>query len=103
MDGWVNKGSCTDLSGLAKNSMWPTSQAAGNMMSDRPAAMSAPGSDPVDPLPPAKDQGEPEVALPAQIPAGTSGKPQASKQAGPAPDTAPAWKPTTVPQVVRES
>ena len=39
-----------------------TSQAAGNMMSGRPAAMSAPGSQPVDPLPPAKDQGDPNLS-----------------------------------------
>lgn len=38
-----------------------TSQAGGNMQSGRPAAMSAPGSTPVDPLPPAKDQGDPSV------------------------------------------
>jgi hypothetical protein len=50
-----------DLSSLARDSMWPTSQEAGNMMSGRHAAMSAPGSDPVTPLPPAKDQGEPHV------------------------------------------
>ena len=50
-----------DLSQLAKNSMWVSSQEAGNMMSGRPAAMSAPGSDPTTPLPPAKDQGTPEV------------------------------------------
>lgn len=52
-----------DLSDLAKNSMWVTSEEAGNMMSGRHAAMSAPGSDPVTPLPPAKDQGEPKVTF----------------------------------------
>lgn len=51
-----------DLSHLAADSMWPTSQAAGNMMSGRPAAMSAPGTPPVDPLPPSSDQGDPHVS-----------------------------------------
>lgn len=59
-----------DLSSLAENSMWPSSQAAGNMMSGRKVAMSAPGTQPVDPLPPAKDQGEPVVESISYDPAG---------------------------------
>ena len=39
-----------------------TSQAGGNMQSGRVLAMSAPGSQPVDPLPPAKDQGDPNLS-----------------------------------------
>jgi hypothetical protein len=39
----------------------PTSQAGGNMMSSSRQAMTAPGSPPVDPLPPSKDQGDPKV------------------------------------------
>ena len=90
-----------DLSHLAKDSIWPTSQAAGNMMSDRAAAMSAPGSQPVDPLPPAKDQGEPAVDVPATpIRPGTDGKPKAATGYH-AP--APAWSKTSTPDVVRES
>lgn len=108
MVNWENSGSYRDLSGLLPHdpvtALTPTSQAAGNMMSSNSAAMTAPGGVPVDPLPPSKDQGDVDIDVsgPA-IPAGTSGKPQASKQAGPPPGTAPAWKPTTVPQVVRGS
>jgi hypothetical protein len=92
-----------DLSHLADNSMWPTSQEAGNMMSGRPAAMSAPGSDPVTPLPPAKDQGTPHVEYSAgpDLPPGTSGKPAA--KAGSAVTGRPAWTRTTTPDVVRET
>jgi len=100
-----NVGSLQDLSGLAADSMWVTSQAAGNMMSGRPDAMSAPGSDPVDPLPPAEDQGNPHVKAsnPAQVPPGTDGKPQASSQAGSPGLPAPSWKRTTRPDVIRKA
>jgi hypothetical protein len=90
-----------DLSNLARDSLWATSQEAGNMMSGRPAAMSAPGSPPVTPLPPAKDQGVPEVVDSGpEIPPGSDGKPKArtSYNAGP-----PAWVKTTTPDVVRDS
>lgn len=90
-----------DLSSLARDSMWATSQEAGNMMSGRPAAMSAPGSPPVTPLPPAKDQGVPEVTDSGpEIPPGDDGKPKARAGYSPVP---PAWKPTTTPDVVRDS
>jgi hypothetical protein len=48
--------------------MWVTSQAAGNMTASNEQAMTAPGSQPVDPLPPAKDQGDPTVQVPAAKP-----------------------------------
>jgi hypothetical protein len=85
-----------DLSTLAEGSMWPTSQAAGNMMSGRSRAMSAPGSKPTDPLPPAKDQGEPDVqASPGPvIRPGTDGKTQASTQIDTTPAPRPAWTTT---------
>ena len=54
----------------------PTSQAGGNVMSSNNLVGTAPGSQPVDPLPPAKDQGEPKV-IPSnstQIKTGTTGK-----------------------------
>lgn len=90
-----------DLSSLAKDSMWPTSQEAGNMMSGRPAAMSAPGSPPTTPLPPAKDQGDPSVQFSGpEIKAGTDGKPKARTAWNPG---EPAWSKTTTPDVVRES
>lgn len=92
-----------DLSSLAKDSMWATSQAGGNMMSDPATAMTAPGSDPVDPLPPAKDQGHPHVTFSSpEIKPGTDGKPQASGQAGPYKPSPPKWGPVTVPQVIRK-
>lgn len=85
-----------DLSPLAADSMWPTSQEAGNMMSGRHAAMSAPGSDPVTPLPPAKDQGEPHVT-PSNGPVirpGDDGKPpaRAGRERGGLSLPEPAWK-----------
>ena len=89
-----------DLSSLAEGSMWPTSQAAGNMMSGRARAMSAPGSTPTDPLPPEKDQGEPVVQIPDQVPPGRDGKPPARPAWSPA---APSWGKTTVPVPPRTS
>ena len=105
MPDWENNGSYQDLSGmpLARSSMWPTSQAAGNMTSSARNAMTAPGSPPVDPLPPASEQGDPDVQYSGpEIPAGTSGKPQASKQAGP-PQNRAAWTKTSTPGVTRET
>lgn len=100
MTGWVNKGSYADLSQLAENSIWPTSQAGGNMQSSGRQAMTAPGSPPVDPVPDRTEQGDPGISLGAEMPTGTDGKPQASGQASytPAPVK---WMPTTVPRVIR--
>jgi hypothetical protein len=89
-----------DLSKLAEDSMWPTSQAGGNMTSNNRGAMTAPGSPPVDPLIDRAKQGDPTVKLGAQMKTGTSGKPQASEQAHYAPQQA-RWVPTTIPQVIR--
>lgn len=100
---WQNSGSYEDLSAmpLAKTSMWPTSQAAGNMTSSSENAMTAPGSDPVDPLPDRSEQGDPAVKLGAEIPPGTDGKPKAGTAApGYSP---PAWKRAGRPRVVRET
>ena len=99
---WVSNGSYKDLSDmpLAKTSLWPTSQAAGNMTSTSEQAMTAPGSPPVDPLPDRDHQGDPSVKLGAEMATGTSGKPQASRETSYTP--APArWRRTTVPDVVR--
>lgn len=100
MAGWVNKGSYADLSSLAENSAWPTSQAAGNMTSSARNAMTAPGSPPVDPVPDRTEQSDPSVALGTPMPTGTSGKPQARGQSSYTPGPV-AWKATTVPQVIR--
>ena len=61
-----------DLSHLAANSIVPTSQAGGNMMSSNDLAMTAPGSRPVDPLPDRDKQGDPHLDVPAATPVGTS-------------------------------
>ena len=90
-----------DLSSLAKDSMWPSSMAGGNMTSSNRAAQTAPGSPPVDPMPPAADQGDPTIPLGAQMKTGTSGKPQASRQASYTPSPV-RWGPVTTPDVVRE-
>lgn len=102
---WVNNGSYQDLSGmpLARSSLWPTSQAGGNMTSSSQDAMTAPGSEPVDPLPDRAEQGDPAVRLPPPVPPGTSGKPQASGQAGPQAARHPAWGRPATPGVTRET
>jgi len=97
---WVNTGSYADISELADGSLTASSMAAGNMTASNRQAMTAPGSPPVDPLPPAADQGDPTVRLGSEMPVSTDGKPQASGQA---PYTAGPvrWGKTSVPQVVR--
>jgi hypothetical protein len=90
MPDWVNKGTVGDLSPLAEDSMWPTSQAAGNMSSSNAAAMTAPGSMPVDPLPDRMHQSDPQVTPSGpEIEPGTSGKPQARTDSNPPPR--PEW------------
>lgn len=95
-----------DLSNLAKNSMWVTSQAGGNMLASNAEAMTAPGSQPVDNLNDHQSQVHENPAVEnsnaEQIPSGTSGKPQASGQQGPAPRPRPAWGPVTTPDVLRK-
>ena len=55
-----------DLSSMAKNGPWITSQAGGNMMSSNEQAMTAPGSLPADPLPDRSEQGDPKVTATAK-------------------------------------
>ena len=74
-----------DLSPLAKDSVTATSQAAGNMTSSASNAMTAPGSQPVNPLPPATDQDDPDIAVPRPIPVSWTGKPP--------PRASPSWHP----------
>lgn len=68
-----------DLSHLAENSMWPTSQAGGNMTSSNEQAMTAPGSQPVDKLVDRAVQSDPNVETSKEIPVGSDGKPQPGK------------------------
>ncbi|HXJ26521.1 MAG TPA: hypothetical protein VNH17_12510 [Streptosporangiaceae bacterium] len=89
-----------DLSKLAEDSMWPTSQAAGNRQSKPDKAMTAPGSSPVDRELDTANLADPHVELDPPMPPGTDGKPQASGQAGYSPAPA-AWKPASPPQVIR--
>lgn len=60
-----------DLSHLAANGPWVTSQAGGNMVSSNDQAMTGPGSEPVDPLPDREHQGEPKVTFTQSVPLGT--------------------------------
>lgn len=94
-----------DLSDLAKNSMWPTSQAGGNMLASSEEAMTAPGSAPVDNLDDHLSEVHENPAVEnsnaSPIPPATDGKPQASRQQGFTPGR-PAWGGTTVPEVVRD-
>lgn len=61
-----------DLSGEARFGMWVTSQAGGNMTSSNEQAMTAPGSQPADPLPDRAHQGDPTVEVGAPMPVGTA-------------------------------
>lgn len=90
-----------DLSSLLPSdpitALAPTSQAGGNMMSDSKQAMTAPGSEPVDPLPDRSDQGNPKVTASngQKIMPAHDGKPQASKQLDTTPAPRPAWTKTS--------
>lgn len=79
--------------------MWVTSQAGGNMVSSNEDAFTAPGSQPVDKLTDRDVQSDPHVEVPPEMPPGTSGKPKARGQQGPASHAA--WGKTTTPNVVR--
>ncbi len=61
-----------DLSALARNGPWVTSQAGGNMISSNEQAMTGPGSEPVDPLPDRDRQGDPHVTYTGDVPVGTA-------------------------------
>lgn len=58
-----------DLSHLALDGPWVTSQAAGNMTASNAGAMTGPGSPPVDPAP--SSQGDPHVTASGNVPVGT--------------------------------
>lgn len=78
-----------DLSGMAANGPWVTSQAGGNMMSSTEQAMTGPGSPPADPLPDREHQGDPKVTLAA--------KPRAVLEHGTSySPSAVAWKDTII-------
>lgn len=80
------------LPGDPVTALAPTSQSGGNMMSDSKLAMTAPGSQPVDPLPPAKQQLDPKITASNSrvIEPGDDGHPDASKMTGYTP-ARPAW------------
>lgn len=65
-----------DLSNLARNSITVTSQAGGNMTSSNEEAMTAPGSEPVDPLPDREHQSDPALDMGPRRPVSDDGKPQ---------------------------
>lgn len=93
-----------DLSHLAENSITATSQAAGNMLSSNAQAMTAPGSEPVDPLPDRARQDDPNLTQSGpDLPVGYSGKPQASEQAGTPSQPRPQWAPAATPGVTRDT
>lgn len=64
-----------DLSSLAKDSMWITSQEGGNLVHNSEGAFSAPGSEPVTPMPAAEHMPDPAVDLGSPKPptVGTTG------------------------------
>jgi hypothetical protein len=87
------------LPGDPVTALAPTSQAGGNMMSDNKLAGTAPGSQPVDPLPPAKEQADPKITASnaAPIQPGDDGKPsaRAGRERGGLSLPEPSWKTTT--------
>jgi hypothetical protein len=91
------------LPGDPVTALVPVSMAGGNMMSDNKLAMTAPGSQPVDPLPPAKEQADPLITASNSTPIrpGGDGKPRAG--AGSYSPARPAWARTTSPETVRAS
>jgi hypothetical protein len=107
MADWVNKGSYADLSGALKpdpvSVLVPTSQHAGDQIFEN-NAMTAPGGA-------SGDLGwnvgapvvskAPVVETQQSVQPGEDGKPQAKGENW-TPPGAPSWKPTTVPEVVRE-
>ena len=99
MADWETNGTVRDLSALAGNSMTATSQAAGNMTSSNETAMTAPGSQPVTPLPPAQDQDTPNKMSP-RIPPSFTGKPDPT-HGGTWNPGRPAWTKTETPDVTR--
>jgi hypothetical protein len=84
-----------NLSGLAVNSMWVTSQEGGNLVHDNSGAMTAPGSRPVTPMPPVADQPDPTVT-PLQHDRVVTARPHQAHQPAPwtASDGTP-WKQAT--------
>lgn len=102
---WVNNGSYQDLSDLLPGGkvsvLAPTSQAGGNMTSSNEQAMTAPGSQPVDKLVDRAVQSDPTIEVSGpELPPGEDGKPQPKTTWSPPGE--PSWKPTTVPDVVRQ-
>lgn len=75
-----------DLSSLATDSMWVTSQAGGNMTSSNEKAMTGPGSEPVDPLPDRDRQGDPALDI------GTSKPPSVNTAGGGYTPSSVTWK-----------
>ena len=79
-----------DLSALAKDSMWVTSQEGGNLVHDNSGAGTALGGRPVTPMPPAEDQPDPHVDMTAAGAVGVPARhPKPSASFTPAPV---AWK-----------
>jgi len=68
----------------------PTSMAAGNMVSSNHLAMTSPGSPPVDPLPPARDQGDPVITPSSTNP--VTGTPAKRKPRAGRPASSLTWK-----------
>ena len=102
MADWVNNGSYKDISDLAKDSIVPTSQQAGNQVWAN-NAMTAPGGASGDL---GEDVGKPVVAHApvldeqAEIEPGDDGKPQPGNDHLP---SSPSWGKTTVANVVRRA
>lgn len=107
MADWVNKGSYKDLSGSLDpdpvSVTVPTSQHAGNQVWAN-NARSAPGGKSGDlgnDLNQAVVVDAPTVEVAGKVPVSDDGKPQARGQDW-TPPGSPAWKPTAVPETIRE-
>jgi len=82
-----------DLSSLAKDGPWVTSQEGGNMYSDMKPAMTAPGSAPTTPVPKlASEKADPTVEDSDSVPVGS--KPDRSGTGGGYTPSSVSWKVT---------
>ena len=78
-----------DLSALARDSLAVSAMEGGNMVHSNSGAMTAPGSQPVTPVPKTEAQVDPALDVGAPRPVGDTGRGQPGKSYTP---TAPAWK-----------
>lgn len=78
-----------DLSALARDAAWVTSQEGGNMVHDNSPAMTAPGTAPATPVPRSEVQVDSTVGTSGDVPVGTPADRHVKGTFSPTPAT---WK-----------